>query len=353
MALFILFISSCSDINDELAPCPEPSSIEMHFEYTYNMIGGDAFSRKVHCLSIYIFDEKGIFKREYHIPENAGISENDFSIDISIEPGKYKCVAYGGMECPDASFSHLNSFIEDATSIKEIQVELNEECISHDSEITLRNLHDHFYGSSGFSVPENGKVAVTVPMMCNTNSLHIALQHVSGSIIDVNDFDFEITDDNNTFNAYNELISTGEITYHPWKMENHSILPTSNSIISEEGSINVAREEEENGKDGFYTATASFKVSRIVPSGTAKTSQTRLTVIRKNDGQKILSLPLVDYMLLFKDHINSRDNLTDQEYLDRENNWQFVFFLDDTTDSWINSHIIINDWVVRFNNQKY
>jgi hypothetical protein len=38
-----------------------------------------------------------------------------------------------------------------------------------------------------------------------------------------------------------------------------------------------------------------------------------------------------------------------QDYLDRESEWTVVFFLDDGL-KWINTRIVVNDWVVRINN---
>ena len=37
-----------------------------------------------------------------------------------------------------------------------------------------------------------------------------------------------------------------------------------------------------------------------------------------------------------------------QEFLDRESEWSLIFFLDDGL-RWLNTRIVINDWVVRLN----
>ena len=41
-------------------------------------------------------------------------------------------------------------------------------------------------------------------------------------------------------------------------------------------------------------------------------------------------------------------DMTQQEYLDRQDEYNMTFFLDENM-KWINTSIIINDWVVRFN----
>ena len=72
----------------------------------------------------------------------------------------------------------------------------------------------------------------------------------------------------------------------------------------------------------------------------------RLTITRNSDGAQVLSIPLNEYLLLLKsDHF---DKMGDQEFLDRESNWSLIFFLDDNH-TWIRTHIVVNDWIVRIN----
>lgn len=60
----------------------------------------------------------------------------------------------------------------------------------------------------------------------------------------------------------------------------------------------------------------------------------------------MLNIPLNEYLLLLKsDHF---DKMGDQEFLDRENNWSLIFFLDNNH-NWIRTHIVVNDWIVRIN----
>ena len=60
-------------------------------------------------------------------------------------------------------------------------------------------------------------------------------------------------------------------------------------------------------------------------------------------GDKVLSIPLIDYALLIKGHYNS--SMSDQEYLDRQDEYNMTFFLD-KQDNWVNSSILINSWRV-------
>ena len=75
---------------------------------------------------------------------------------------------------------------------------------------------------------------------------------------------------------------------------------------------------------------------------------TTLTISRKepdDDGTRhtVLSIPLADYALLVKGHYNRQ--LSDQEYLDRQDEYNLTFFLDEDN-NWASSSIIINSWRV-------
>ncbi|WP_301747670.1 FimB/Mfa2 family fimbrial subunit, partial [uncultured Duncaniella sp.] len=57
-------------------------------------------------------------------------------------------------------------------------------------------------------------------------------------------------------------------------------------------------------------------------------------------------IPLVNYLLMLKSQEFA--DMESQEFLDRESRWKMVFFLDEGN-TWINTQIVINDWVVRIN----
>ena len=69
----------------------------------------------------------------------------------------------------------------------------------------------------------------------------------------------------------------------------------------------------------------------------------RLTVTDIVEGRKVFSIPLIDYALLVKGYYNR--SMDDQEYLDRQDEYNMTFFLDED-DRWVNSFIYINSWKV-------
>lgn len=78
-----------------------------------------------------------------------------------------------------------------------------------------RNLHDMFWGQLTLATADLYSEG-TVKMMKNTNSIRIVLQHVDGTPVKADDFDFEIIDDNTFFNYDNDLLPNGDVTYIPW-----------------------------------------------------------------------------------------------------------------------------------------
>jgi len=68
--------------------------------------------------------------------------------------------------------------------------------------------------------------------------------------------------------------------------------------------------------------------------------------ITNDKGEKVLSIPLIDYALLVKGHYN-RD-MDNQEYLDRQDEYNMTFFLDENN-RWMDAYIFINSWKVILN----
>ena len=66
-----------------------------------------------------------------------------------------------------------------------------------------------------------------------------------------------------------------------------------------------------------------------------------LTITNKAENKVVLSIPVIDYALLVKGYENA--SLSDQEYLDRQDEYNMTFFLDEGG-RWISAVIIINDW---------
>ena len=329
-------IASCSLVREELPECPMPV-VELRFVYEYNMEFANAFHNQVDCLAAYFFDADGHLVATEKVNDPELLADENYRMYPQLPEGEYHVVAYGGMDCENASFSSSN--MTDGSRLTDLQVHMNPGCLIDDSR---RRLHNHFYGSADFKVDLEEDSRATVKMMRNTNSIQIALQHTTGEPIDCNDFIFEITDDNNDFDHENNLLATGEITYKPYNTANRST-----------GTVN--KDDNDGQLQEWHAALAQFTTSRLVKRTEInnKRTSTTLHVRRAKDGETVFEISLINYMLLFKTNNTAAgiDFMGDQEYLDRENTWNFVFFLKDGV--WLETRIIINDWEVRLNSPDF
>ena len=70
-----------------------------------------------------------------------------------------------------------------------------------------------------------------------------------------------------------------------------------------------------------------------------------LHIKSRETGEDVCRIPVADYALLVKG--NYREHMSDQEYLDRQDEYTMTFFLDEG--EWVSSVIYINSWRVVLN----
>lgn len=318
-------LSSCGIIYEDLDPCP-PTGASLRFVYDYNMEFANAFPAQVDCLTLYVYNSDGNLI-ETRVETSDALADENYRMNLDLPEGQYHLVAHGGLACDDASFAPVAPH-EVGHHHTDLSVSMHQHCLTDDAH---RNLHRFFYGALDIDVATEQMTDATVKLMRNTNDIQIALQHIHGTPVDVNDFRFAIYDDNTLFRHDNEIIPAGEVTYSPWATANRAT-----GLVDDDGS-------RADGQSEVQVALAELSVSRLVTS-----NRTRLHVTKASDGSTVIDIPLINYMLLYKSHNIS--NMSNQEYLDRENQWNFLFFLDETkNDVWLENLIKIQDWTVRIN----
>lgn len=315
-------LSSCdSVIYDDLDPCIR--GLELRFVYDYNMLYANAFPSQVDCLTLLVYDSAENFVGSFTETAPALADEN-YRMKIDLPAGDYHLLAYGGLQC-DASSFHFIDIPAAGSKLSQVGVVMDAAAVGADPG---KDLHPLFYGKLDVTVPDDDSnlyTVATVPMMKDTHNVRVLLQHISGEPVDCRDFNFAITGaDNSRFNASNDIVPLDNpFTLFPWTVGNVK-----------------AGETEAAGAPQL--AFAEFSTSRLAPA-----NGMRLVISTKNEKATVLSIPLVDYLLLLKsDHFAS---MSAQEYLDREDYWSVIFFLDDNN-NWIRTHIVVNNWIVRINN---
>ena len=300
-------------------------SYRMRFRYDMNMKFADAFPHEVKSVHLYAFDQEG--RLVWHTTESGpALAEDGYYIDLPLEAGKYHFVAWCGLDNGE-SFT-----VPECAELPDIHCKLNRNRHTNGSAISTDDLHSLFHGMLDANLPENLDGAVytyTMPLVKDTNVVRVVLQHLNGQDIDHRDFTFRIEDQNGWMDHHNNLLDDEPITYHAW------------STYSGQAGVDLSGRAITN----VQVAVAELTVSRLVQRDWSRYSKPRL-VIRNVDGELVANIPVIDYALLVKGNYNRE--MSDQEYLDRQDEYNMTFFLDDGN-RWISTSIIINSWRVVLN----
>ena len=291
-------------------------SYRVKFRYDMNMKFADAFAHEVHSVTLYVLDEDGgiVWSKT---ESGDALAVEGYSMEVDVPAGKYGLLAW----C-DADEYKSWTFPQ-AKIRNDLGCALNHKSDADGSAYTDGRIDDLYYGylaEADFTADE-GTVMVTLPLMKNTNNFKVVLQHLSGKPVDKDKFEFFITDDNCKMDWDNSLIPCDNVTYRAWSVSS--------------GSAEVGTR---SATETFGVALAELTTGRLVMG-----HKPRLHIRNKETSTTVLSVPLLDYALLVKGRYN--EAIPDQEYLDRQDDYNMVFFLD-KNENWANSFIYINSWKV-------
>ncbi|WP_296123941.1 FimB/Mfa2 family fimbrial subunit [uncultured Bacteroides sp.] len=321
----MLALHACSSvIYDDEGDCSV--NYRVRFRYDYNMKYADAFAHEVSTVTLYLLDKNGnvVWQRT---EQGEALASEDYAMNVDVLPGEYDLLAWCGT-------SDKGSFTIPETSVgKKLTCTLNRQHDAGGGAFVEDDLDRLFHGwlpEQTFSDAE-GTYTYIVPLVKNTNNVRVVLQHISGEAVDKDKFLFTIHDDNGSMDWDNKLLPDEPITYYAWHTD------------SGEADMNTQVQGTKAGnRSVFSAAIAELTIPRLV-----KGQGTQLTVTNKESGKTVFSIPLIDYALLVKGFYN-RD-MDDQEYLDRQDEYDMVFFLDEG-DRWLNTYIYINSWKVVLQN---
>lgn len=333
----LAIMASCDSVIYE----PEGDCEPVHrilFKYDHNLKFADAFPAEVPSVNLYLFDETGKLVRTVSevVPTQQA---KDFAIELrDVPPGKYDILAWCGVK--DSEHFTVNHTGELNPKFVHHTCRIEREIDLEDNHHIRKDIGRLYHGTlKGVDMTQDeGTHVHTVELMKNTNVVRVVLQHMSGSPIDKDDFEFSITEQNGLMAANNQILPDKQITYHPWMQRSGTASINSTKAGDEEGT---------NGNAGSVSAVVTeFTMGRLMAG-----SQAVLTVKSTKDQHTVLSVPVTDYALLVKGHYyepGSHREMSDQEYLDRQDEYPMTFFLDDKNE-WINTVIYINSWRIVLN----
>lgn len=299
---------------------------KVRFVYDMNMKYADAFPNEVNAVTLYAVDRaSGEIVWSRHESGDA-LHEAGYTMDVPVDPGFYNFVAWAG----DGHTTHFA--VADARLHQELDCRLGRDYAADGSAHVTTDLNRLYHGRlDDVELPdEQGVHTFTVPLVKNTNVFHIVLQHLSGEPLDAEDFTYEISDANGLMGWDNALKDDEQITYHAWDKRSGT---AGVELPQPEGRAPVTQ---------VSAAIADLTTARLV-----KGQDMRLNIRTKADNRTVVSIPVIDYCLLVKGNYDRA--MTDQEYLDRQDEYSMVFFLD-ANNHWLAQQIYINSWRVILNN---
>ena len=326
MMVALLMMTSCKEglIFDGEGDCG--IYYRIRFKYDYNMKFADAFANEVNSVALYIFDHNNTLIEEITTTDKEALSSASFEIPLELEPGQYTLLAWGGL-MNEESFDMLADTKIGTTKLEELQVKMHREHNDNGEATVEDDLLPLYHGTLTLEVADiPGTYTETMSLMKDTNAVRILLHEMSGHDVDADKFIFEIKDHNGLYDWDNTLLEDEQITYSAWYQ-------TTGSADMEEYATRTVTE--------VNVALAELTIGRMMAE-----KSPILYIKSRETGEDLVRLPLADYALLVKGYY--RQNMSDQEYLDRQDEYSLTLFLDEG--EWVSSYILINSWRVILNN---
>lgn len=329
---FAASLSSCDLVYEEEGDCR--SVYRVRFVYDRNLKWADAFSSEVNSVNLYIFDENGLFVKEF-AESGEQLAQPGFCFrfnDDTILPGKYTLLAW----CPNESTRAGSAFIIPSpvpgeTHLEEMTCMLSTLSNGQYPEYSDTHLPFLYHGLAEVEFPdahEGLTYDYTVYLTKDTNHIRIILQELSGEDIDASQFEMKIDASNGRLAYNNQLLPANPVvTYLPWS------LTADKMALSDNGTITYN-----------YGLIGDLSTSRMMAS---QENEFYLTLIRKDTGEEVIAnVPVIQYALLAKEYYEEAygHTMSNQDFLDREDEYVMTFFL--YNGKWLDSSILINSWRV-------
>lgn len=330
MTLLATLFVSCDNnvIFDEEGDCSVHYRIR--FKYDKNMKFADAFANEVTSVALYVFDKSGVLVYE-DAESGETLAGDGYALDIDIKPGEYELLAWCGVG-EGESFTLPQTQVGSTTK-EDLKCRMNR-VSANGNGLVDKDLAPLFHGSQKVTFTDAPGVHYeTISLTKNTNVVRVILQQLSGEDVNPDLFSFEIQDYNGYMDYDNSLLQDELIVYKPWSLQ------TGNADIN----ADIYNDEETRAPSSVGVAVAEMTTGRLVDG-----NRPILVVRNLEKDDVVLSVPLIDYALLVKGNYNR--TMSNQDYLDRQDEYNMTFFLDEAG-RWISSSIIVNSWRVVLNNQ--
>jgi hypothetical protein len=121
-----LSLGSC-DLSEDLSECvTEVETGDMALTFRFTRDGANLFGTEVPSLSVFAFDEYGLFVGRFDEPDRTKFTE-EYAMRLPLPPGEYRFVVWGGLSDPNyyigsmfREYGHVASLVVGGTSIEEL-----------------------------------------------------------------------------------------------------------------------------------------------------------------------------------------------------------------------------------------
>lgn len=308
----VMLMSSC--IREDLSNC----GLDVVFRYTYNIVEADAFSEEADWVHLYIFDDGGSLIMQQRATDVRG--DDGFKMRIPLNTtGEYSLVAFAGS-------SGDEDFIIPEMTVGDSKEKLTAAVAKNGDGINSERLNSLLIGTIDANI-SGLRQTMTIDMMKCTHTVRVILMPIQGGEeINPESYEFSIDDKCGTLAFDASPLGEDLLTYKPCFLE-----------VTSDGTS-----EQTAAKPVNSAIVAEFSTSRLI-----KNFEPRL-VIRNSETQTEMMDINLTWLLTLQEIEEHRTEWSDQEYLDRQDDYAITFFIDIDTDSWFQSRIIVNGWVISF-----
>lgn len=305
----IIFLNS-SCIKEGNNPCPNYLKII----YDYNMEFVDLFHRQGTFLSIFMFDaETGVLVREVKqrmnpFPENYTIKASDEWLGQ-----RYHIVVWAGLDSDSYEFPTLAAGV---STIEDFQLKVKD----YENQLVERGsaLEPLWHGTlTDVMFTDEEEKTFTVSLMKDTKKFRLVVQNLDeNETISKEEVDIRILSADGWYDNNNNVLDPIDraITYLPYYIANDAEV----GVVAEMNSLRLITDDKRTN---------------------------RLHITDKITGEPILDISLITYLNALR--LLQYSDMPLQEYLDREDEYYILVFLQRKGNEWIAAKIEINDWVIR------
>ena len=363
MGSLAIAASSCTAVFDDEGDCDPKYYVR--FVFDMNMEYADAFKEQVKSVEVWVFDRESQQLVDHVARAGEVLTEENFMVPIDVNPGDYHVVAW----CNLSGNRHFK-VSDGVTHLSHPTVRMERKHDAKSRPTSDEQLDELFHGIIDITAPdinemqgivhagdqlpaqterygtqtvynpvclwdekeEKYKVIYTVSLIRNTNNIVLSLEHLSGEF-NLDQIGIEMTDNNGTMLHDNRVDASDEmITFMPWRLATGTL---------EQGDATKGFDiNDDENADGHY---ANFLTSELSTARMTTDHSTTIRIYYKDTDQTVFQIPVNDWISQLRSA--KYHSMDEQEYLDRENNFELMVFLqDDGRGGWTAVSVVINGW---------